>query len=166
MSLLPIIYISLLLFTAVMTIILIVSYISYKARKRNTLPGNSIYEDAMNSQASLIINRPQYTPAVQAVPVYTQPVRATYNNQRRTAYVEHTSERHNQRRSSTDFSNKKRFQVMNNVARNEFIPNLQPSSLGGFNRTPSPEFNFLNYYSDQRDDKLNRIPVERYSNYR
>jgi hypothetical protein len=167
MSLLPIIYTSLMLFTAVMTIILIVSYISYKAKQRNTLPDNSIYEDTMNSNAALLINQTHFAPSLKPVPVYSQPTRATYNNQRRTTYMENTSERHNQRRTTGDSNPKKRFQVMNNVARNEFIPDLQPSSsLGGFNRTPAAEFNFLSYYSDQRDDKLNRIPVDRYSTYR
>ncbi len=156
------------IFSAVMTVILIVSYISYKAKKKNSLPGNSIYEDTMNGNAALLINHPQYVPAVKAipVPVYSQPSKTTYNEQRRTSYSEPAILRQSQRRSTSDTAARKRFQVMNNVIRNEFIPNLQPTSLGGYNRTPAAEFNFLNYYSDQRDDKLNRIPVDRYSNFR
>ena len=170
MSLLPIIYTSLLIFTVVMIVVLLISYLSYKAKQRNAVPDNSMYEDTIDQSGSIFVHHPAFTPAVQpipvAVPVYSQPARTVYTEQRRNSSTMYTTERQEQRRVTKDTSSRKRFQVVNNNSRSEFLQNLQPTSLGGYNRAPVPEFNFLNYYSDQQDDTLNSISVERYKSYR
>jgi hypothetical protein len=177
MSLLPIIYTSLMIFTAVMTVVLIISYLSYKAKQRNSAPDNSIYEESMNYNQQAAINRTAVysSPAVYATPapvyatpapVYAQPTRTAYAEQRRPSASTYTSERTSQRQVTRETTTKKRFHVVNNNSRNEFMTNLQPASMGGFSRTPAPEFNFLNYYSDQKDDKLSSISMDRYKNYR
>lgn len=170
MSLLPIVYTSLMIFTAVMLVVIIVSYLSYKAKQRNSIPENSIYEDTMNQNAQNLMNRTAAysNPVVHTAPVmaYVQPARTAYTEQRRSSATVYTSERTTQRQVTREAAGKKRFQVVNNNSRSEFLTNLQPSSIGGYSRTPSPEFNFLNYYSEQKDDKLTSIAMDRYKNYR
>jgi hypothetical protein len=168
MSLLPIIYTSLMIFSVVMTVILVVSYVSYKAKKRNSEPQNSIYENPIHN-ASLIITRPNYTkPLASAVPVpvYSQPVRTQHQEVRRVSSVS-TQQRSSQeqRRDSREFSSRKRFHVMNNTS-NEYIGRFQSSGMGSFATVQAPEFNFLNYYSDQKEEKLNHISVNKFKNYR
>lgn len=166
MSLLPIIYTSLLIFTVVMTVVLIVSYLSYKAKRRNSAPENSIYENTVHHDASIIINRPTYAvPQTVPVPVYSQPARTQYQEPRRVSSTTQQITRHDQRRDSKDFSNRKRFQVMNNT-RSEYISKFQASPAVGYSTVAAPEFNFLNYYSDQKEEKLNHISVNRYKNNR
>jgi len=172
MSLLPIIYASLLIFTALLSIVLIVSYISYKAKRRTSAPDNSIHEEIerQRAAAALVISHPAYTPAPQAltVPAYPQQVKTVYTTERRnTGVVYAEKERDNQRNTRTrETATRNRFHVVNNVSRNEFLNKLQPSALGGFSRTPAPELNFLNYYSDRKEDNLSSILVDRYSNFR
>jgi len=167
MSLLPIIYTSLLIFSVVMTVILIVSYLSYKAKRRNSEPQNSIYENPVHN-ASLIITRPNYTkpqPAAIPVPVYSQPVRTQHQEVRRVSSVSTQQRTQEQRRDSREITSRKRFQVMNNTS-NEYIGRFQSSGIGGFATVPAPEFNFLNYYSDQKEEKLNHISVNKFNNNR
>jgi hypothetical protein len=166
MSLLPIIYTSLLIFSIVMTVILVVSYISYKAKRRNSEPQNSIYENPVHN-AALVISRPNYTkpqPAAVPVPVTVnfQPVRTQYNETRRASTVSIQQRAvQEQRRESREIPSRRRFQVMNNTS-NEYIGRFQSSGMGGFATVPAPEFNFLNYYSDQKEEKLNHISVNKF----
>lgn len=167
MSLLPIVYTSLMIFTAVMVVVIVISYLSYKAKQRNSIPANSMYEETMNQNVQNLMNN---STAYSNQPVYAapafQPARTSYTEQRRPSAVMYTNERTTQRQATRESASKKRFQVVNNSSRSEFLTNLQPSSIGGYSRTPAPEFNFLNYYSDQKDDKLTSIAMDRYKNYR
>jgi hypothetical protein len=158
------------IFTAVMVVVIAISYLSYKAKQRNSIPENSMYEETMNQNVQTLMNNAaaysKQTVYAAPVPAYIQTARTSYTEQRRPSTGMYTGERTAQRRTTSDSNSKKRFQVVNNNSRNEFLTNLQPSSIGGYSRTPAPEFNFLNYYSDQKDDKLTSIAMDRYKNYR
>ncbi len=166
MTLLPIIYTSLAIFAVVMSVIIIVSYISYKAKQRNAAPQNSIYRDTYLPSPQTVYSRPSYTAAPQpvAVPVYSKPITTGFTEMRRESSYTTAAPRREQRRTAAEYSSQKRFQVMNN-SRAEYISKFQ-TSTAGFNSAPAPEFNFLSYYSDQKEEKLNHISVARNKNYR
>lgn len=165
MTLLPIIYTSLAIFAVVMSVIIIVSYISYKAKQRNAIPDNSIYRDTYSPAPREVYTRPVYSvPQPIPVPVYSQPARTVYSEPRRDSIQPNGSMRREQTRTATEYTSQKRFQVMNN-SRPEYISKFQTSAVA-FNTAPAPEFNFLTYYSDQKEEKLNHISVGRNKNYR
>ncbi len=170
MSLLPIIYSSLLIFAAVMTVILIVSYISYKAKSRNSIPDNSIYENIPVPAPVVASNRGNYTysqPVRNTAPAtYTQPVSTVYRETRSNTGNYYTQDYSAQRKPTRETTSRKRFEVINNSSRNDFLPSLKNNSFGGYSSAPAPEFNFLNYYSDRKEDNLSSITVDRYRNIR
>jgi len=168
MTLVPIIYTSLLIFSAILLFVIIVSYISFKAKGGNNKPFNSQKHTRINQvqMKPAYVNIPstsgigyasaavvhQRTSKIQATPIYNnRPVQsaAALHNERNVSnnFVQRERERNNNQ-NVKKFTREERISIVNTPS-NYSQPVLQSKVQTRTNTHKLPDLNLLNYYSDK-----------------